>query len=479
MQNVSNASWERNAQGTENPLRELVTILFMQKWLIQRVAALVFLAVLAVLLFWPSVYQIDSTVLLKSKQVETSPEMLEETMLRVNPVNEDDLNSEVAIITSQAVLRRAVNKMVEQGLWQAPEEEADLVKATRGLEAKLTTQVVPSSKVIRISLAWSDPEEGNAILSAVINSYLSYRSTVFEPDTLRDLFTQQTEDYSSQLQQRRAEKMALIETHQAAAPAQEIEQNLTLLRELKLQHSRLEQEAQSLNHREQKLTQALSENALHYFSFIDNVTVQKLTTEIQMLVSRQTELEQVYLPDSPPAEALDHQIEQTYEILRDEIGTLQQELADQVALLRADINSLNQKMLTLSQRNVELQQVKLQMERLDQEIKLLGYSYETFYKRREQAQIQSRFSDEHLNAQVVVLVPPEAQLEPLFPRWKTMLPLGLLVALITGVCIGFINEFFDHSFKRAEDSERHLGLPTLLSIPQIDAAPQPTAKGDR
>ncbi|MBY6187957.1 hypothetical protein KUV89_15165 [Marinobacter hydrocarbonoclasticus] len=468
---------DRQSQGTENPLRELVTILFMQKALIQRVAVLVFLMVLAVLLFWPSVYQIDSSVLLKAKQVERTPEMLEETMLRVNPVNEDDLNSEVAIITSQAVLRRAVERLVEQGLWDAPEDESDLVKATRSLEAKLSTKVVPSSKVIRISMAWSDPDEGSQVLSAVINSYLSYRTTVFEPDTLRDLFTQQTEDYSNQLNQRRAEKMALIESHQAASPSLEIEQNLTLLRELKLQHNQLDQQAQSLTHRQEKLAQALDEQALHYFSFIDNVTVQKLTTEIQGLVSRQTELSQVYLPDSPPAQALAHQIDQTYRILREEIRTLQEELADQADLLRSELNALNQKMLMLNQRNVELQQVKLQLERLDQEIKLLGYSYETFYKRREQADIQSRFSDEHLNAQVVVLVQPEAQLEPLFPRWKTMLPIGLIVALITGVCIGFINEFFDHSFKRAEDSQRHLGLPTLLSLPQVAPASQSVSKG--
>lgn len=146
-------------------------------------------------------------------------------------------------------------------------------------------------------------------------------------------------------------------------------------------------------------------------------------------------------------------------------------------MLRAEINTLNQRMMVLNQRNVELQQVKLQLERLDQEIKLLGYSYETFYKRREQADIQSRFSDEHLNAQVVVLVQPEAQLEPLFPRWKTMLPVGLIVALITGICIGFINEFFDHSFKRAEDSQQHLGLPTLLSLPHVAPASQSVSKG--
>ncbi|MBY5923323.1 GumC family protein [Ferrimonas balearica] len=477
MQNVTTPFPDRQAQGTENPLRELVTILFMQKWLIQRVALLVFLMVLAVLLFWPSVYQIDSTVLLKSKQVERTPEMLEETMLRVNPVNEDDLNSEVAIITSQAVLRQAVERLVEQGLWEAPEDEAEWVKATRGLAAKLGTKVVPSSKVIRISLAWPDPDEGSEVLQSVVNSYLTYRTTVFEPDTLRDLFTQQTDNYSAQLSQRRAEKMALIETHQAAAPAQEIEQNLTLLRELKLQLSRLDQEAQSLTHRQQKLAQALDEQALHYFSFIDNVTVQKLTTEIQSLVSRQTEMSQVYLPDAPPAKALAHQIDQTYDILREEISNLQQELSDQAALLRAEINTLNQRMMVLNQRNVELQQVKLQLERLDQEIKLLGYSYETFYKRREQADIQSRFSDEHLNAQVVVLVQPEAQLEPLFPRWKTMLPVGLIVALITGICIGFINEFFDHSFKRAEDSQQHLGLPTLLSLPHVAPASQSVSKG--
>lgn len=145
---------------------------------------------------------------------------------------------------------------------------------------------------------------------------------------------------------------------------------------------------------------------------------------------------------------------------------MQQELSAQRLLAQQDRQMLIGKMEAINQRNIELQQVKLQLDQLDQEIGLLSHSYETFYKRREEAEIQNQFGDEHLS--VVVLVEPQAQLEAKFPRWKTMLPLGMLIALLTSICLGFINEFFDHSFKRVDDSPRQLGLPTLLSLPKIN-----------
>ena len=64
----------------------------------------------------------------------------------------------------------------------------------------------------------------------------------------------------------------------------------------------------------------------------------------------------------------------------------------------------------------------------------------------------------------------------MFPRKGSTILLGLIVALITGLSVGFLAEFFDHTVRRPEDVEKNTGLPVLCSFPSLDdskdAAPQ-------
>jgi hypothetical protein len=48
-----------------------------------------------------------------------------------------------------------------------------------------------------------------------------------------------------------------------------------------------------------------------------------------------------------------------------------------------------------------------------------------------------------------------------------LLVVGVLAGLVTGFSLGFVREFFDHSFKNPRDLEQFSGLPLLFSIPLI------------
>jgi capsular polysaccharide biosynthesis protein len=58
-------------------------------------------------------------------------------------------------------------------------------------------------------------------------------------------------------------------------------------------------------------------------------------------------------------------------------------------------------------------------------------------------------------------------MSPVFPNKKTFIPIGFIVGILLGFTIGFLREFFDHTFKRPEDVDNYLGLPTILSIPEF------------
>ena len=52
-----------------------------------------------------------------------------------------------------------------------------------------------------------------------------------------------------------------------------------------------------------------------------------------------------------------------------------------------------------------------------------------------------------------------------FPGMEVIIPLGILIGFITGLSLGFLREFFDHTFKKPSDVENFIGLPVIFSIP--------------
>jgi len=120
----------------------------------------------------------------------------------------------------------------------------------------------------------------------------------------------------------------------------------------------------------------------------------------------------------------------------------------------------------IKQENIKLYNTSLKMRLLQRQFKLAEESYETFLKRWNEARIDRSNVASNLFS-VNIISGAKASLTPVFPDKKKVIPIGFVVALIFGITIGFLVEFFDHTFKRPEDVERFTGLQTIFSIPKF------------
>ena len=180
-------------------------------------------------------------------------------------------------------------------------------------------------------------------------------------------------------------------------------------------------------------------------------------------------------------QAIDRQISNTYAKLKGEVFGYAKMLTNEVKIMRDQIKSLEARIYELSRTNIMLHAYQVEKQRIVRQIDLVNNSYETFTQRLEEARIKSS-TDAGTLFSIRILSKPFFDGKVVFPSKRTFLPIGVMIGFLTACSLGFLAEYFDHTFKRPEDSQKYAGIPTLFSIarncPTISATERFLAKPD-
>ncbi|WP_421902106.1 GumC family protein [Maridesulfovibrio sp.] len=465
---------------TENHLREIITIFFAQKMLIMQTTVIFVLFAALVGLFWPPQYSASAEILVKGKKVEKSPEALEETQIRNFELSKEDLASEVQILMSPDVLEKTIRTMAEEGEYYSgrdlnPEKLAQTVDK---LQKKLDIDVVSNSNIIEVAISGNHAEKARKTLDHILSAYMTYRGGIYNPGEVKAFFADQVNRFKGELEEKENKLMDLVSRTGAPNPNIEIEHNLARKRDMEQQLGVLENKVIERERLIAHLEEALDERNINFFSFIDNMSINQLSEKLQGLVIEEGNLLRIYTATHPKVLGVHEQIEKLYKRLRNELSEYAE---NQNNILDSDIermSAINQRLNDISIRNVELHTQLIEQQRIQREIDLLKHSYTTFAKRLEEARIGAS-NDVGALFRVSVLSSPMTTGKPIFPNIKVLLPIALLAGFITGVSLGFINEFFDHTFKAPDDSEKYAGLETIFTIPTWHDPEKVNRKGKR
>ncbi|MBZ0155182.1 MAG: GumC family protein [Alphaproteobacteria bacterium] len=476
---------------SEDYKKELITILFAQKRIIAATTLVIFGCSLLIAFFWPPTYAAYGSVLVKVKKPMKSPEELERAQVSPSIVTKEDLTSEVEILTSHDVIKRTVSHLREKNIRLADEGTfsplrllGGFVTAVRhyfsdspaGLSGKevyrikesLKTEVIPLSNIIEVTYYHSDPRYAVTFLNALLDQYVAYRMRVYYPEETREFFIEQAGGLSEQLEKKRRDWIEIIEKNRISDPLKEIENNLHVRKDLEGQLATLENAAIEKKVSIEYLNQALEKKGIQFFSFIDRIAISNLSASLQRLYSEYGGVLRTYKPSSDKARPVEKQLLEDLSVLRAEVQAYRDSLARELDGLNQKIVRTRTNIREITDRNVELQKQNINTQKIALEMELLKLSYETFAKRKEEAVSgASGPSSSYLS----ILSRAFPSNGPIFPKKRVVIPLGLVVGFITGCCFAFIREYFDHTFKRIGDVERHGGLPVLFSIPDMSETP--------
>lgn len=471
---------------SEDYKKELITIFFAQKGIIILTALLIFTSSVLIAFFWPPTYASYGSVYVKVKKPQKSPEMIEESQVYQSAITKEDLSSEVEILLSPNVIEKALAELKEKNLYGDQERSAfswvvtikkmiahltrmlsssskhGMSKEVYQIKESLKIVILPASNVLEITFFSNNPNGAVVFLDALLNQYIMSRMQIYYPKESGEFFSQQAGGFGESLQKKRDEWIELVEKSKTADPLKEIANNLIIKKEIEIQLTPTINTAIEKRNDLKYLDMALKNKDILFFSFLDKSSFINLSIGLQPLYMEYGRITRTYKAASEKAQPVEKHLVEALEELRAEVRAYRDSVAKDLDSANEKISQMNSKMKDIDKRNVELQRHHINTEKIAMEMNLIKGEYETFAKRKDEA---ASGALSPTNSYVSILKKAFPSDGPIFPKAKTVIPLGLLIGIVAGCSLGFLRDYFDHTFKKASDVERHVGVPIIFSIP--------------
>ncbi len=452
---------------TQDYLREFITILFIRKNVVIITSLLFIVGGVLIAFLWPPTFAAQGSTLLKRNEALTSPESIEDVNPEVARIRQDDLFSEQELLTSNSVVNKTAERLIEEDTsyqWTSAGEQGKAKLASK-INKNLSTKLVPNSNVIRATMTWGNPTKAQKALETYFDEYLTYRSELYNPEEALSFFRSQIDNFDEQLNQLEQKLVKMAEKGNISDASEQIRTNLLVqknienaLTELK---NELRQKKASINH----IEESLKSQDYNFFTSVDDIEIGEYGKELRALVQEKRDLLKNYTEQSSKVQKLQEQIDETYQSVKKEVQRFLNARKAEVEGIKKSIADMKQRLRELEERNVELYKSTIQTDNINRQIDLLDQSYETFAKRLEQANIKSSARTDTL-FNVGILSKPRTLEKPVFPQKRRVIGLSIVIGLIAGVTLAFLLEFFDHTFKRPEDVYNFTNLPHICSLPR-------------
>ncbi len=505
----------RNSYLSTSTARDLCRPLFRHKRLMVLVGGGTGLAILLGLVLFPRTYTSEARVFVRlgKESVALDPTATVGPTVNMNESRESEINSELEILRSQALLEDTVDALGAEYVLGGGDESGesggllktallpvkyvqDLLTSYRGITAeeyaiaKLKKAIVPTvprkSNVIVVQCRAKRPELAQKILATYVDAFLARHAKANRTSGSYDFFVEQSDLLRTQLQDatdslRQAKNDAGLITIEGQRDKLQSQNNsieaeiLSTGRSLSAVEAKI---ASLRSHLDDTPDHTLAEET----AGLPNVAADFMRNELYKLQIEEKEVSSRNTEAHPKVKALRRQVKEMQAILSEQEGdrtqttkktnpTYQQlhvELLSQQARadsLRAESKSLEQQHAAVMASIHKLNEKEFHVTELVRKTELLDSSYRNYVLNREQARIDQALESNSIS-NVNVLQPATFTAKPSSPRIGLTLMAGLMLSLLSAVWAAFMAEYFDRSAKTPEQVEDLLGVPVLLSVPR-------------
>ncbi len=458
-----------------------------------RLALTSFLGVLAgvllVLAFMPSSYQATMKILVRNERVDPVVSSAPNANNQVLAVTDEDLNSEVELLTSEDVLQNVARKT---GLipgqsrmpWGPHTYEQRVAMAVKGLRKALDAGPLPRTNLIEVKFASANPQLAADVLNNLGEFYVEKHLEVRRTSGQYDFFNQQADQY------RQAMEAAEAKLGQADSVAPQLARDLTVQKQKDFEATFQQTKAQiaETQHRIQILEQQKADTPARMTTQTrksDNpALLQNLKSTLLTLELKRTELLMKYQPSYRPVQEVEKQIAETQAaIAAEENAPVREETTDQdpvhlwerseIAKAQSDLVGLQARAMAMEQtigaynRNAQtLEKQSVEQQDLTRTAKTAEENYLLYMNKREEARITDALDRQRM-LNIAIAEEAHVPATPVTPAW---LRLAMSLGLASLVSIGLVvmAEYFDPTFRTPAEVSRLLAMPVLVSIPSPD-----------
>jgi uncharacterized protein involved in exopolysaccharide biosynthesis len=467
-------------------------------------------AILAAVLL-PNRYTAHMKILVRHERADQVVYPATETARTItqDAVTDEEIDSEIELLKSQDILEKLT---LEFGLnkkkahwwtpyldqWMPQSDAVRLSKAVQRLKQDLVIERIKKSQFIEVNYTSDDPEVSAKLLNALFPVYYAKHVSVRRPPGVLEFFSQQAEHYKARLADAEA-KLAEFNNDQEAVAA-DVDRNMVLQKVTDLEYSLKETRATiaATQHRIAALRIQLAGTAPRMSTQIKKADNTALLADLKKSLSdlemKRTEALTKYEPTYIEVRQLDTQIAQTQaqieleskhpaeENTTDQNPTYQwlnSELAKATAdlpTLKARADATDKQVAAYRSKIGRLDQKGLQQQDLVRAVKAEEENYLSYKKKEEEA----RISDQMDSSRIANVVIADAATVPAMPTTShTLLAImGLPLGILFSLAAAFVSDYFDPSFRSAEEVWDVLQLRVLAALPDEASRPYEGTRPD-
>ena len=491
--------------------REAFRVLFRHKGKMLLFFSSVVGLLLVALMFYPRTYVSEARVLVRIGKENASLDPTATLGHTVGPLEasrESEINSELEILRSRALLEDVINKIgVDEilgtaepnGSWMElvktnvatvasvfSDDVGPLERAIAKLEKDIWVNTPRRSHIVILNARAKDPKLAQEILQAFLDSYMLRHTKVYRTVGSYDFFVEQTELINQRLDEAATKlRNAKNRTGLVSIAGQQL--NLQAQCSA-IETAMLENERQSIA-TEAKITELKkmldvvpADVPYEEIAGYPNFAADTMRGDLYRLQIREKELAARFTDEHPSVKEVRRQVAETQKIFDNEDGprsqttrrlnsvhqSLQTELMTTQALAasqKAQGRSLSEQYDSVQSKIRALNDNEANIVQLTQRVEMLQTNYRSYTNSLEQARIDKALETGQIS-NVSVVQPALYAPKPKSPQPATLLFVGLALAVIGSLVVGFTSEFLDRSVTTPEQVEQELGIPVLLSVPR-------------
>ncbi len=470
--------------------RDLVAVVF-RHWKSMVIASGLVIAGTLLAGVWTPQYEARMKILVESRRTDAvvSSSSVSPVQFNGNVVSEEDINSEVELLSGDDLLHKVVLATglgAKAGKTISAGDEASISAAARQLSRDLRVEAIRKTHVISVRYRSSKPQLASSVLTALASAYVEKHTEVHRPTGEFTFFDQESARFHKNLEQAQQRLAAFsLERHVVSAQmerdaalqqANEFESNAHQAHALVAEtESRIRALQAQLDSAPRRITTAIrsSENA--------QLTGQLKSTLLTLQLKR-TEMLTKYDPSYPLVKEVDGQIADAMTAIQaaerspilDETTDRNpgyQLVADELAMAQAELGGLRARESAARGIAAQYQEIAQQRDQdstvqqnLLRDAKTQEDGYLLYVRKTEEAGISDA-----LDRRGIVNVAIAEQ--PTAPSTPSRSPLFSVIFTLVLVCSGsfataFVSDAMDPTFRTPDELATYLQVPVLAVLPK-------------
>lgn len=482
--------------GNSISIRDGAVALFRRKALVLFIFVAVVLGTGVVTFLLPNKYDSRIKILVKNQRVDVAitPEQTSGAPAPAvdNEVSENQINSEIELLTSKDLLTQVVKDTglanSEQGwLNRGGSPDVKIERAVNRLAKDLVITPVRKANVITITYSSNSPQLSAAVLKKVGELYLEKHLKLNHPTGASDFFTQRADEYETQLRQSEQQMTDFQQSNNLVILSQQKE--LTLQKTAEAKSKLMESEA-ALNEAtnrirrvEQQLASIPKRIVTQKRQLPNQYSAERLNTMIVELENRRTQLLTKFRPEDRLVREVDEQIRMTRDALEKaeqktsveentDLNPLRQTLETELSRARLDQSGARARRDTLSGQLAQYEGALKKLEGdtvkhndLQRQVKESEDNYQLYAKKREEARIADELDRQKITNVSIAEAATVAQI-PSSPNRSMNLALGVLLAGFLSLSSVFSAEMLSDAVHTPRQLEAFTGAKVLATVPE-------------